>query len=70
MESTKCLLVGGDGLGQIIGRGKGLLKRGLIYFFGSVEWMLEFDKAVVQHIMTQASNNSMVLLDTTPQQRK
>lgn len=44
MESAKCLLVGGDELGLTIGRGKGLLKRGLIYFLGQLSGCLSLTK--------------------------
>lgn len=37
-------------------------------FFGSEAWLLDFDKSIVQHILTQYSDLSMVLLETDQQQ--
>lgn len=35
-------------------------------FFGSIDWLLEFDKTEVQHILKQSSDHSMLLLDIAP----
>lgn len=44
--------------------GEGFIEERLDMFFGSPEWLLMFDLAVVQHIMTQSSDHSVILLDT------
>lgn len=49
---------------------EGFIKERLDMFFGSTDWMLDFEKAEVKHILTQYSNHSMFLLDTNPHQPK
>lgn len=39
-------------------------------FFGLAEWLVHFDKASVQHILRQASDHAMLLLDTKPLRNK
>lgn len=39
-------------------------------FFGSAEGMVNFDKAVVQNILNQVSDHSMLMLDDNPQKQK
>lgn len=39
-------------------------------FFGSAKWLLDFDKAVVYHLLSQASDHAMLVLDFNPQQAK
>lgn len=39
-------------------------------FFGSNTWMLHFDTAEVKHIMRQASDHSLLLLDCKPERNK
>lgn len=50
--------------------GEGFIEERLDMFFGSVEWLLEFDKSVAKHILSQSSDHSMVLLDSDTQQQK
>lgn len=35
-------------------------------FFGSTEWMLQFDIAEVTYILRQTSDHSLLILDTKP----
>lgn len=51
-------------------QGEGFIEERLDMFFGSESWLLDFDKSMVQHILTQSSDHSMVLLDTEPQHVK
>lgn len=39
-------------------------------FFRSAEWMVHFDKAEVKHIFRPASDDHMLLLDTSPVRKK
>lgn len=48
--------------------GEGFIEGRLDMFFGSAEWMLDFDKAEVLHILKQASDHAMLFLDFKPQQ--
>lgn len=50
--------------------GEGFIEERLDMFFGSAKWFLDFDKAVVKHILTQSSDHSIVILDTENQQHK
>lgn len=45
---------------------EGFIEERLDRFFGSSEWMVDFDGAAVQHILSQASDHTMLLLDTKP----
>lgn len=47
-------------------KGEGFIEERLDMFFGSPEWMVNFDNAVVQHILNQASDHSILLLDSKP----
>lgn len=47
---------------------EGFIEERLDMFFGSKDWMLDFEKAEVKHILTQSSNHFMLLLDTNPHQ--
>lgn len=51
-------------------QGKGFIEKMLDVFFRSVEWMLEFNQAQLQHTLNQSSDHSMLLQDTKPQQAK
>lgn len=50
--------------------GEGFIEERLDMFFGYAKWLLDFDKAVVKHILTQSSDHSIVILDTENQQHK
>lgn len=50
--------------------GEGFIDERLDMFFGSSEWFVHFGRTEVQHLLTQASDHSMGLLDTKPQQQK
>lgn len=39
-------------------------------FFGVAQWLVEHEKAVVQHIDRQASDHCMLILDIKPKLRK
>lgn len=47
-------------------QGEGFVEERLYMFFGSAEWLSDFDKSEVQHILTQSSDHSMILLNTEP----
>lgn len=49
---------------------EGFIEERLDMGFGSAEWLLEFGNSEVQHLITQASDHSMLLVDTDPQQQK
>lgn len=49
---------------------EGFIEERLDMFFRSADWLLSFDQAVVQHILTQYSDHSMVVMDSKPQQPK
>lgn len=44
---------------------EGFMEERLDMFFGSADWMLDFEKAEVKHILTQSSYHFMLLLDHT-----
>lgn len=50
--------------------GEGFIQERLDRFFGSAHWMLTFDTAEVVHILRQASDRSLLMLDTKPQRVK
>lgn len=47
-------------------QGEGFIEERLDMFFGSANWLLSSDQAMVQHILTQSSDYSMVVLDSKP----
>lgn len=47
-------------------QGEGFIEKRLDMFFGSADWILSTDQVVVQHILTQSSDHSMVILDSKP----
>lgn len=49
---------------------EGFIQERLDKFFGSIEWLLHFDKASVEHITRQAFDHSLLLLDTNPLRNK
>lgn len=51
-------------------KGKGFIKERLDMFLGSAEWMVDFDKAVVQHILNQVSDHSILMLDDNPRNKE
>lgn len=50
--------------------GEGFIQERLDRFFGLAEWMVEKDIVKVSHILRQASNYSLLILDTQPLRRK
>lgn len=51
-------------------QGEGFIEEMIEMFFGSPDWMLEFDKVKVQHLMKQSSDHSMLFVDTFLHQSK
>lgn len=49
---------------------EGFIQERLDRFFGSTEWLVHFDKTSVQHILRQASDHAMLLLNTKPLRNK
>lgn len=49
--------------------GEGFIQERLDRFFGLAEWMVEKDIVKVSHILRQASNYSLLILDTQPLRR-
>lgn len=47
-------------------KGKSFIEEKLDMFLGSAEWMVDFYKAVVQHILNQVLDHSMLMLDDNP----
>lgn len=47
---------------------EGFIEKSVDMFFGSTNWEVDFDKAVVQHIINQSSDHSMLMLDSNPKQ--
>lgn len=45
-------------------QGEGFIEKRLDMFFGSAEWLSDFDKSVVQHVLT--SDHYMILLNIEP----
>lgn len=39
-------------------------------FFGSAEWMLHFDKVEVKHVIRQAYDHSVILVDSNTLRNK
>lgn len=64
------LLKGKGGCGQKNRKGEGFIEERLDMFFGSAEWMVDFDKTVVQHILNQVSDHSMLMLYDNLQKQK
>lgn len=52
------------------GEGEGFIQERLNRFFGSVEWMIQYDTAKVKHFLRQASDHSLIILDTKTQGNK
>lgn len=50
--------------------GEGFIQEKLDRFFGSLEWLLHFDTAEVQHVLRQPLDHSMLVLDTHLHRRK
>lgn len=50
--------------------GEGFIQERLDRMFGSADWMVQQNLAVVRHILRQASDHSMLLLDTHPLRQK
>lgn len=51
-------------------QGEGFIQKRLDRFFCSPEWLLEFENTKVLHVMCQASDHDMILLDAIPQSQK
>lgn len=47
--------------------GEGFIQERLDRFFGSANWMLQWNTSVMTNILTQSSDHSMILLDSKPQ---
>lgn len=47
--------------------GEGFIMERLDRFFGSAEWLLQCDNAEVLHVIKQASDHAMLVMDTQPQ---
>lgn len=47
-------------------KGESFIEERLDMFFGYAEWLLDFYKEVVQHILIQVSDHSILLLDSMP----
>lgn len=69
------------GMGEIVHRGRrwtwannrkgeGFIEERLDMFFGSADWLVDFARAEVQHLLNQASDHSMLLLDLLPHQQR
>lgn len=50
--------------------GEGFIQERLDKFFGSAEWMLSYNTTEVKHVMRQASDHSLFLLDSNPVRKK
>lgn len=50
--------------------GEGYIQERLDRFFGSAEWLVQYDTAEVTHILKQASDHYLLLLDSKPQRTK
>lgn len=51
-------------------KGEGFIQERLDRFFGSAEWMIEKDTVEIKHILRQASDHSLLKLDTLLLRRK
>lgn len=49
---------------------EGYIQERVDRFFGSVEWMSQFDTVEVNHILRQTSDHYLLLLDSKPQRTK
>lgn len=49
---------------------EGFIDERLDFFFGSTDWLIDCDHAEMREILTQASDHSILLLDSKPQQVK
>lgn len=49
---------------------EGFIHERLDFFFCSSEWIIEKDTAEVRHYLKQASDHSLLILDTMPARRK
>lgn len=45
---------------------EGFFEKRLDMFFGLVKWLVNFGKSEVLHLLTQASDHSMILLNNQP----
>lgn len=50
--------------------GEGFIEERFDLFFGSAEWLVENEKAEVEHLVKHSSDHSMLLLNTLPDQAK
>lgn len=50
--------------------GKGFIQERLHRFCGSAEWIVRNDSAVVEHVLRQASDLAMIILDSRPKRAK
>lgn len=50
--------------------GEGFIEERLDIFFGSAEWLVEYEKAEVTHYAKHSSDHRMLLLDTNTHQEK
>lgn len=52
------------------GEGEGFIQERLGRFFGSVEWMIQYDTAEVKHFLRQTTHHSVIILYTKPQRNR
>lgn len=49
---------------------EGYIKARLDRFFGAIYWLVENEKAIVQHVARPTSDHCILILDTKPELRK